>query len=416
MKTETRSLSSIKPYARNPRFNEGAIDAVAESIRQFGFRQPIVVDRDGVIIVGDTRYRAALRLGLTEAPVHVALDLSAEKVKAYRLADNKTGELAEWNDQLLKLELGDLEEASFDISTLGFSVDDLSKLFDPGVVDGLVDPDAAPPLPAVPTTKLGDLWLLGKHRLLCGSSSDSGDVARLMDGCQVELANTDPPYNVAVQPRSESKPRQQRAKDRPLLNDALPPAEYARRLNAWFLHLSLYLKPGRAFYIWGGYANYVNYPLPLRRAGLHFSQQIIWVKNQASMGRQDYNTKHEICFYGWREGAAHEYFGPTNAVDVWEMKRVPGVEMVHLTQKPIESAVTALQHGSRPGESVLDLFGGSGWTLIAAEQTDRRAFLMELDPLYCDVIVERWEKFTGKKAELAKGNEAKPKRRSACAT
>ena len=204
MKIELKNIADIKPYPNNPRINDDAVEAVAASIREFGFRQPIVVDTELVIVCGHTRYKAALKLGLKKVPVHVAKDLTPEQIKAYRIADNKTAELAEWNYDLLPIELSELGDAGFDLGLLGFSQDDLAKLMDPGVTEGLCDPDDVPEPPDEAITQAGDLWILGNHRLLCGDSSNPEDVDRLLDGAEVHLANTDPPYNVKVEPRSNN--------------------------------------------------------------------------------------------------------------------------------------------------------------------------------------------------------------------
>jgi DNA modification methylase len=431
MLVEQRPLASIRPYENNPRFNEDAVDAVAASIREFGFRQPIVVDEDGVIIVGHTRYKAAVKLGLETVPVHVAVGLSPEQARAYRLADNQTATLSRWDDDRLPLELMALQQAGFNLDLTGFSHEDLLRLMEPPPAPGLTDPDEIPAPPDEATTQPGDVWLLGKHRLLCGDSSKPEDVDRLLDGASIHLVNTDPPYNVKVEPRSNnaiaaglssfagygnSDPgrdaarcpekaspthRKLRAKDRPLANDFVTDEEFDRLLHAWFGNLARVLQPGRGFYIWGGYANCGNYPPVLKTLGLYFTQAIIWVKEHPVLTRKDYMGNHEWCFYGWREGAAHQFFGPNNATDVWPIKKVNPQSMIHLTEKPVELAKRAIEYSSRPGEHILDLFGGSGSTLIAAQQTGRRAFLMELDPLYCDVIVARYEQFTGQKAERA---------------
>jgi DNA modification methylase len=428
VKIELWKITDVKPYPGNPRDNADAVDAVAASLREFGFRQPIVVDAEGVIVVGHTRYKAALKLGLEKVPVHVATDLTPEQIRAYRIADNQTASLATWDYDLLPIELAGLKEANYDLALLGFDADELAKLLDPTLKDGLTDPDEVPEPPDEATTKPGDLWVLGDHRLLCGDSSKPADVDRLLGGAGIHLVNTDPPYNVKVEPRSnnaiaaglssfagtthhqkldverhpeKAKPtgKKLRAKDRPLANDFVSDAEFDRLLAAWFGNLARVLEPGRGFYIWGGYANCANYPPVLKACELYFSQAIIWVKEHPVLTRKDFMGNHEWCFYGWREGAAHVYLGPNNATDVWSVKKVNPQSMVHLTEKPVELAVRAMQYSSREGEHVLDLFGGSGSTLIAAEQTGRKAYLMELDPLYCDVIVQRWEKFTGRKAE-----------------
>ncbi len=433
MKIEQRKLCTIKPYPGNPRQNEAAVDAVAASIREFGFRQPIVVDEEGVIVVGHTRYKAAVKLGLEKVPVHVARGLTPEQVRAYRIADNKTADLAAWDLDLLPEELAALKADDFDLSLLGFSEEELARLLGEEITDGLTDPDEVPEPPDEPITCPGNLWILGEHRLLCGDSGNAEHVDRLLDGANIQLVNTDPPYNVRVEPRSnnaiaagnssfthyhhqqldlarhpgKSKPtsRKLRAKDRPLANDFVSDEEFERMLHAWFGNMARVLEPGRGFYIWGGYANCANYPPVLKAAGLYFSQAIIWVKEHPVLTRKDYMGNHEWCFYGWKEGAAHKFLGPNNAVDVWSIKKINPNKMVHLTEKPVELAVRAMQYSSRPGENVLDLFGGSGSTLIAAQQTGRKAFLMELDPLYCDVIVQRWENFTGRKAERPAAGE-----------
>jgi DNA modification methylase len=299
------------------------------------------------------------------------------------------------------------------------------------VQGGLTDPNAIPEQPDAATTQPGDLWVLGDHRLLCGDSSSPADLDRLLDGQRIHLVNTDPPYNVKVEPRSnnaiaaglssfapstpagahhqgfdlerhpekaQATHRKLRAKDRPLANDFVSDAKFDRLLAAWFGNIARVLEPGRGFYIWGGYANCANYPGALKANELYFAQAIIWVKGHPVLTRKDFMGNHEWCFYGWREGKAHVFLGPNNATDVWEVKKVNPQSMVHLTEKPVELAVRAIQYSSRAGENVLDLFGGSGSTLMACEQTGRRGFLMELDQLYCDVIVKRWEEFTGKQA------------------
>jgi DNA modification methylase len=428
MLVEMWPIHDIRPYEGNPRVNDPAVDAVAASIREFGFRQPIVVDEQGVIVVGHTRYKAALKLGLTTVPVHVAIGLSPAQLKAYRLADNQTARLSDWDYDRLPLELAELQQLNFDLNLTGFSSDELLQLMEPATTEGLTDPDAVPEPPDEPTTQAGDLWLLGRHRLLCGDAAKPEDVDRLIDGATIHLVNTDPPYGVRVEPRSnnaiaaglssfqgtthhqgldlarhpgKSQPttRKLRAKDRPLANDFLPEDEFDRLLHAWFGNLGRVLEPGRAFYTWGGYANLGNYPPVLRACGLYFSQAIVWDKQHPVLTRKDFMGCFELAFYGWKEGAAHQFLGPNNALDLWSIKKVSPQNMQHLTEKPVELATRALEYSSRPGEHVLDLFAGSGSTLIAAEQLGRQAFLMEIDPLYCDVIATRWEQFTGHKAE-----------------
>ncbi len=439
---ELRKIDDIRPYERNPRINDQAVDAVAASLAEFGFRQPIVVDADGVIIVGHTRWKAAQKLGLDNVPVHVATDLTPEQIRGYRIADNKTGELAEWDLEILPIELNELSEGGFEMDVLAFDDDELAKLFNgaAGVTEGLTDPDAIPDPPDEATTKPGDIWLLGDHRLMCGDSSSEADVDRLLDGTTIDLVNMDPPYNVKVEPRSStaiaagnsSHPdlskkmhhqsfdvargvtdpkkarKKMRAKDRPLENDFVTDEAFDEMLLAWFGNAARVLKPGGSFYIWGGYANLGNYPAPLKAAGLYFSQGLVWDKQHPVLTRKDLMGCFELVFYGWREGAGHKFYGPNNATDLWHIKKVNPQAMVHLTEKPVELAVRSIQYSSKDGANVLDLFGGSGSTLIGCEQTGRKAFLMELDTLYCDVIVQRWEEFTGGKAERIPATETTP--------
>jgi DNA modification methylase len=438
MTIELRPIDQITAYANNPRNNDDAVDAVAASLKEFGFRQPIVVDAAGVIIVGHTRFKAAKKLGLAKVPVHVATDLTVAQVKAYRIADNATNEIAEWNYEMLPIELSALQEMDFDIGTLGFDDEELKRIMSGDVEHGLTDPDDVPLPPDEATTKPGDIWVLGNHRLMCGDSSNPAHLDQLLDGAVIHLVNTDPPYNVKVEPRSnnaiaaglssfeatgkaathhqkmdvarhpeKAKPTQKklRAKDRPLANDFVTDEQFDKLLDAWFGNAARVLEDGRGFYIWGGYANCANYPPFLKKHELYFSQAIIWIKEHPVLTRKDFMGNHEWCFYGWKEGAAHKYFGPNNATDTWSVKKVNPQSMVHLTEKPVELAVRAMQYSSLAGENVLDLFGGSGSTLIAAEQTGRHAYLMELDPLYCDVIVQRFEKFTGKKAQRSSGDD-----------
>jgi len=424
-------IDDIRPYQNNPRDNEGAVDAVARSIQEFGFKIPIILDANNEIVAGHTRYKAARKLGMTEVPVIRADDLTPEQVRAFRIADNQTASLAEWNYDLLEIELLALKDVDFDLSLLAFPESELEELLYPDGKQGLTDPDEIPEPPDEAITQPGDLWILGDHRLLCGDSGNPEHVDRLLAGATIHLVNTDPPYNVKVEPRSnnaiaaglssfsylqpadhyhqqldlarhpeKSKPthKRMRAKDRPLANDFVSAEEFDRMLKAWFGNVARVLEPGRGFYVWGGYANLGNYPPVLEACDLYFSQGIVWDKQHPVLTRKDFMGCFEIAFYGWRKGAAHQFFGPNNALDLWHVKKVNPQSMIHLTEKPVELAVRAMQYSSRAGENVLDLFGGSGSTLIAAEQTGRKAFLMELDAPYCDVIVQRWQNFTGKKA------------------
>jgi DNA modification methylase len=400
------------------------VDAVATSLKEFGFRQPIVVDTEGVIIAGHTRFKAAQQLGLQKVPVHVAIDFTPEQVKAYRIADNKTGELAEWDFDILPIELSELEETGFELDLLGFGDKELTKLLNMNIEQGLTDPDEIPEPPDDPVTQTGDIWILDNHRLMCGDSAKPEHVDTLLDGNIVHLFHGDPPYGVAVESRSNNsfasgtcsfspdarssqKVSKMRAKDRAIANDKMSSEEFDKILDAWFSNIVRVLEPGRAAYFWGGYHNIGNYPAAFKRNGLHFSQVICWNKMHPVMNRKDFLSCYELCFYCWKEGAAHQFFGPNNERDLWEVKKESNAETVHLTQKPVELSVKAITLSSRPGENVLELFGGSGSTLIGCEQTGRNCFVMEIDPAYCDVIVKRWEEFTGKTAKRIPATQTK---------
>ena len=435
--------SKLSAYAKNPRkIPPEAVDAVAESIRRFGFKVPIIADEKGEVVAGHTRLLAAEKLGLEKVPVIWAAGLSENELRLFRVAENKTHELASWDESLLGIELQSLEMERFDLEQLGFSSDDLARLLAPGVGEGLTDVDDVPSAPDAATTQPGDIWVLGNHRLMCGDSSKPEDLDRLLNGQPIHLVNTDPPYNVKVEPRSNNAivaglssfplgkkaigddhdqqsadlnrypeksratHKQLRAKDRPLSNDFVSDAEFDQLLADWFGNIARVLIPGGTFYIWGGYANCGNYPPVLKRMALYFAQAIIWVKEHPVLTRKDFMGNHEWCFYGWKEGAGHRFFGPANVPDTWSVKKVNPQSMVHLTEKPVELARRAMEYSSLPGENVLDIFGGSGSTLMAAQVTGRNAFLMELDELYCDVIVKRWEEYTGGKAERIPASQA----------
>lgn len=438
---ETSALiQKAAPY--NPRrMSDHDLQALRRSMRFFGTVEPIVVNRRSDRIVGGhQRVRAAQAEGIVSLPV-VYVDLDEPSEKQLNLALNRIH--GEWNPEALEAVLRDLQQVGADLDLVGFTTEELDELLrgSDGPQDGLTDPDAVPEPPDEPQTQRGDLILLGEHRLLCGDSGNPEDLAKLLDGARIQLVNTDPPYNVRVEPRSNNaiaaglstkgnvptpeaqksmhhqgldlarhpekarRTTKMRAKDRPLENDFLSAEAFDVMLDAWFRNAAAALEPGRSFYAWGGYSNVKNYPAALERHGLYFSQAIIWVKEWPVLTRKDFMGNHEWCFYGWKEGAAH-YFAPdiNNATDVWSVKKIAPPSMVHLTEKPVELAERAMTYSSRPGEHVLDLFGGSGSTLIAAERMGRRAFLMEIDPAYCDVIVTRWQDFTGQKAKGWRGS------------
>jgi DNA modification methylase len=423
-------LDDLRPDPANPRTHDAEnLAAIKGSLARFGQVEPLVVQRGTLrLIAGHGRLTAMRALGWRDAEI-VELDVDDLQATALGIALNRAGELAGWDDAVLAKLLDELRTAGA-LDGVGFDGDDLDRLLTELEV-GTHAADGTPPPPVMEdvVSRRGDLWLLGDHRLLCGDSAAPADVDRLVAGSPVHLLNTDPPYNVKVEPRSNNaiaaglssfapsthhqrfdaernpgatKPTHAklRAKDRPLINDFLPEAEFDRLLRAWFSNAARVLVPGGAVYIWGGYANLANYPPALRECGLYFSQGIVWVKEHPVLTRKDFMGNFELAFYGWKEGAGHRFFGPANVPDVWSVKKVSPQAMVHLTEKPVELAVRAIEYSSQRGERVLDLFGGSGSTLMACEATGRRGLLMEMDPAYADVIVRRYEAATQRTATL----------------
>ena len=387
-------VETLVPYARNPRNNTAAIDAVKASITEFGFRQPIVVDEKLVVIVGHTRLEAAKQLGLKTVPVHVAEGLTPAQAKAYRIMDNRSHENAEWDDEMLRLEFGDLKLDDFDLALTGFVSEELDKLLGAEQIEGLTDPDEAPEVPAEPVSRLGDLWILGTHRLLCGDATVVTDVDRMMDGQLADMAFCDAPYNVDYANAAKNKTL---SKDRRILNDALGEGFYQ------FLYdtcVNLLMVTKGACYMSMSSSELDTLQRAFKEAGGKWSTFIIWAKNTFTLGRADYQRQYEPILYGWKQGADHFWCGARDQGDVWFVDK-PRVNDLHPTMKPVELIERAITNSSKSRDIVLDLFGGSGTTLIAAERTGRSARLMELDPRYVDVIVKRWQEYTGGTAVLA---------------
>ncbi|MFO0804412.1 MAG: DNA modification methylase [Gemmataceae bacterium] len=391
MEVQERPIGSIQPYENNPRVNDAGIDAVAASIREYGFRQPIVVDERDVIIVGHTRYKAARKLGLATVPVHVARGLTESQARAYRIADNQTANLSAWDDERLPLELSALQDVGFDLSLTGFSGEELQELLAPAATGGLCDPDDVPEAPREPITRPGDLWLLGRHRLLCGDATKAEDVARVLDG-PADILLTDPPYNVAYTGKT--------ANALTLGNDAMDEGEYRRFLGSALGHAIAHVRPGGAFYIWHADLHGLTVRSACADAGLQVRQCLVWAKNTMVLGRQDYQWKHEPCLYGWADGAAHSWYGDRTQTTVLEFDK-PARNGEHPTMKPVELFAYLLRNSCPKGGRVFDPFGGSGTTLIAAEQEGCSACILELDPRYVDVITARYEAFSGTKARRA---------------
>ena len=383
MKVEIKSIDEVTPYENNPRNNDQAVDAVANSIKEFGWQQPIVVDKNMIIIVGHTRYKAAKKLGLTKIPVVVATNLSDEQAKAYRLADNKSGELADWNEDLLTDELGGIDD--IDMSDFGF--DNLEELESEDVQDD--DFDEEPP--EEPKSKLGQVFQLGRHRLMCGDSTNAVDVQKLMGGVQADLLLTDPPYNVGYTGKQKSKMT--------IKNDRQSDDDFYQFLFATFKNAKDNMKSGAAYYVWYASSEAANFNLALNNNGLKVREELIWAKNQMVIGRQDYQWQHEPCLYGWNEDGTHSWYSDRKQTTILRFDKPQRADL-HPTMKPIPLFDYQIKNSTKSGDIVLDLFGGSGTSIMACEQDNRTCYTMEYDPKYVDVIIDRWEQFTGEKAKL----------------
>lgn len=368
-------ISDIKEYENNPRKNDQAVEAVASSIRSFGFKVPIIIDSNNVIIAGHTRLKASKKLGYTEVPCLIASDLTSEQVKAFRLADNKVSELAEWDLDKLNEELSFIE---MDMEQFGF--EDLEQELERDVLEDEFDENEE--LPITPYAKKGDIFLLGNHRLMCGDSTIADDVAKLTDGKQMDMIFTDPPYNVDYEGSTGMKIQNDKQKDEDFYNFLL--LSYKNMFNS--------VKPGGSIYVCHADTEGLNFRKAFKEVGFKLSGCLIWVKNSLVLGRSPYQYRHEPILFGWRPGASHYFIDDRTQTTVWEYNK-PKANNLHPTMKPLELVGNAIKNSSRKGELILDLFGGSGSSLIASEQIERNAYLMELDERYVDVIVKRYLKF-----------------------
>ncbi len=393
---ENRPIEALIPYARNSRTHSDAqVAQIAASIREFGWTNPVLVDGSNGIIAGHGRVLAARKLGFEQVPVIELAHLTESQKRAYVLADNKLAENAGWDDELLRIELEALQAAGFDLSLTGFADDELAALMaELAGNEGLTDDDAVPEVTDDPVSQPGDVWLLGEHRLLCGDATDPVALETLMGSDLADMAFTDPPYNVNYANTAKDK---QRGTHRPILNDNLGEG-FAGFLSAACANLLAYSKG--AVYIAMSSSELDTLQLAFRGAGGKWSTFIIWAKNTFTLGRADYQRQYEPILYGWRDGVDHFWCGDRDQGDVWFINK-PVKNDLHPTMKPVELVERAIRNSSKTRDIVLDLFGGSGTTLIAAEKTLRRARLVELDPKYVDVIIKRWQDYTGKTATLA---------------
>lgn len=380
-KLEWRSISTLIPYARNSRtHSDEQIAQIAASIKEFGWTNPILVDGDNGIIAGHGRLSAARKLGHEEVPVIELKDLTETQRKAYIIADNRLALNAGWDNEMLTIELNDLLADGFALDILGFDPKEIDALLEPEVVEGLTDEDAVPDVPEEPKTKLGDIYQLGRHKVMCGDSTSLNDVDKLMDGNKVDMVFTDPPYNVGFNGRS--------GKHDVIKNDNLSDNDFQNFITE--VCNTIKAVDPKVYYIWCNWNFY-----GILQGKLDYKTCIVWAKNVFGMGN-GYRHQHEFCLFN---GKIDEEI--KNESDLWNIKK--DTNYVHPTQKPVALSVRAFGNHVKL-LNVLDLFGGSGSTLIGAEQTGRTAYLMELDPKYCDVIVKRWEDFTGKKAMLVNAN------------
>ncbi|WP_131111640.1 site-specific DNA-methyltransferase [Sulfuricystis thermophila] len=388
-------IDKLLPYVRNARqHSDEQIAQIAASIAEFGFVNPILTGADGVLVAGHGRLAAARKLGLATVPVVVLDHLTPTQRRALVLADNRLAELATWDDALLRIELEALQDDGFDLDLTGFDADALAELLadEEPQIEGRTEDDAIPEMPEEPVSRSGDVWRLGPHRLVCGDATTAEAYARLFpDGERADMVFTDPPYNVNYANSAKDKLR---GKHRPILNDALGEGFYDFLFDA----LALIMAHTRgAIYVAMSSSELDTLQSAFRAAGGHWSTFIIWAKNTFTLGRSDYQRQYEPILYGWPEGATRHWCGDRDQGDVWQIKK-PQKNDLHPTMKPVDLVERAIRNSSRPGDVVLDPFGGSGTTLIAAEKAGRVARLIELDPKYADVIVRRWQDWTGQQA------------------
>jgi site-specific DNA-methyltransferase (adenine-specific) len=392
-KVERWPIEKLVPYARNARTHaDEQVSQIAASIKEWGWTTPVLVDETGGIIAGHGRTLAAQRLKMTDVPVMVAKGWSDAKKRAYVIADNKLALNAGWDNEMLALELGELQGMDFDLNLTGFSAEEIAALIPVEIGPGLTDEDEAPEAQPNPVTVLGDVWLLGKHRLLCGDSTSVDDLAKLCQDQLVDMWLTDPPYNVAYEGATKKKLT--------IKNDSMADDQFRQFLRDSYTAADTVMKPGAVFYIWHSDSEGYNFRGAAKDSGWTIRQCLIWKKSSLVMGRQDYHWKHEPCLYGWKDGAGHLWATDRKQSTILEFDR-PSRNDVHPTMKPVALFEYLLLNNTKGGDIVLDSFGGSGTTIIAAEKNGRYGYLMELDPKYCDVIVKRWQNYTGKVATHA---------------
>jgi site-specific DNA-methyltransferase (adenine-specific) len=384
------SVEKLIPYARNSRTHSAEqVDQIAASIKEFGFLNPIITDGENGIVAGHGRVMAAKKLGLKELPCIDASHLTETQRRAYIIADNKIAINSDWDTEMLRVEFDELKEADFDLELTGFSLDEIEALTPEELVEGLTDEDEVPDAPETPVTVLGDVWQLGDHRVMCGDSTSIDAVEQLCDGQLVDMWLTDPPYNVAYEGKTKDALT--------IKNDKMGGDAFRVFLRDAYIAADAVMKAGAVFYIWHADSEGYNFRGAAKDAGWTVRQCLIWKKQTMVMGRQDYHWKHEPCLYGWKEGAAHLWATDRKQTTILEFDR-PSRNGEHPTMKPVELFEYQMLNNTKGSDLVLDSFGGSGTTAIACEKHGRCARLMELDEKFVDVIINRWQSFTGKQA------------------
>lgn len=381
LKIERRETAQLIPYARNSRTHSDAqVAQIAASMREWGWTNPILIDEEGMIIAGHGRVQAAQLLEILEVPVIVAAGWTEAQKKAYVIADNKLAMNAGWDEEMLKLEVAELKGFDFNLELMGFDLKELDSLLQPESEGGLTGDDDVPPVPEVPTTRAGDVWVLGEHRVMCGDSTNTEQVQILMDDKNADMGFTDPPYGVDYEGITND--------DRGGLKNLLDGA-FSNYLN--------FSKSGASIYVFHS-DRCADVFHEVFRKYFHFSSMVIWVKNSLTLSRTDYQSQHEPCLYGWMDNGTQSWMGDRKQTSIWKFdkERIEG----HTTPKPVALIERALSNSSKSGDVILDLFGGSGSTIIACHKVKRHCYMMELEPKYVDVIVSRWEDFTGEKATL----------------
>jgi site-specific DNA-methyltransferase (adenine-specific) len=394
-------VDTLIPYARNSRTHSAEqIAQIAASVREFGWTNPVLIDEEGGIIAGHGRVMAAQKLGMDQVPCIELSHLTEAQKKAYVIADNKLALNAGWDEEMLRIELDELRQQNYDLAVIGFSDEELEDILngadvEEGEYQG--DEDESPEPPAKPVTVLGDVWKLGNHRLMCGDSTSVDAAQILVNGAQVDMLLTDPPYNVAYEGGTKEKLT--------IKNDSMEDAAFRQFLRDAFVTADTVMKPGAVFYIWHADSEGYNFRGACKDAGWTVRQCLIWKKSSLVLGRQDYQWIHEPCLYGWKDGSGHLWASDRKQTTLLEFDK-PARNGEHPTMKPVALFEYQLLNNTKGGDIVLDLFGGSGTTIIAAEKHKRHGYVMELDPRYCDVIVRRWQEFTGKTATLESDGRA----------